>query len=211
MKLLNVPFVNDPSDRCLPSTIAMVLAYFMPERQFTDEELNDLTGYKKGRGTWQTQSMLSLAALSFKTKWIEDFDHKRFIDNPEEYLRSILDDEAFEYQMHNTDLKAEAEKMRAYLADHSIEHRKGTVDDIKQFIDDGWLVWCEVNANPLAGKPGYEGHSVLVIGYDDDGIIIHNPDGTNGNIPNQKVSYELLDQAWREFGGSYSLYAFKKQ
>lgn len=210
MKLLNVPFVRDDSDRCVPATIGMVLAYFMPERQFSDEDLNEISGYKQGRGTWQTQSMLSLADLGFETKWIEDFDHKRFIKNPEEYLRSILDDEAFQYQLHNTDLKSEAVKMRAYLAKHPIEQRKGTVEDIKQLINDGWLIWLEVNANPLAGKPGYEGHSVLVIGYDNDGVIIHNPDGTNGNIPNQHVSYELLDQAWHEFGGSYSLYAFKK-
>jgi hypothetical protein len=42
------------------------------------------------------------------------------------------------------------------------------------------------------------------------GVPAHNPDGVSVNKPNQHVSWELLDKAWKEFGGSYSLYAFKK-
>ena len=91
-----------------------------------------------------------------------------------------------------------------------LERRPATNDDIRHFIDDGWLVRLEVNDRPLAGRTGYNGHSIVVVGYDDNEVTIHNPDGMNGNKANQRVSWELLNQAWREFGGSFSLYAFKK-
>ncbi len=207
----DVPFIENPDDRCVVSVAGMALAYFMPERKFAMAELEKLCGYIKGRGTWKALSMLELAKLGLQVHWIEDFDHERFIADPKAYLREILDDEAYQYQIANTDLQLEADRMRQYIESGlPLERRKATSEDIRHFLDDGWLVHLEVNANTLASEPGYEGHSVLVIGYDEDGATIHNPDGTHGNKPNQHISWELLDKAWKEFGGSYSLYAFRK-
>lgn len=206
-----VPFVKNESDRCVPATIGMVLAYFMPEKNFSDADLDKITGYKSGRGTWSTESMIQLAQLGFQTKWIEDFDHEEFSKHPEKYLATILDEASFKWQVEHGDLAIEAARMKEYIGDgHSIEHRTGTSDDIKTLLGDGWLLRLEVNANTLAAKPGYEGHSILVIGYDNENVTIHNPDGANGNRPNQIVSWELLNKAWKEFGGSFSMYAFKK-
>lgn len=205
-----VPFIENPDDRCVVAVIGMVLEHFMPERKFTMPELEELVGYEKGRGTWKALSMLNLAKLGFQVYWIEDFDHEQFVIDPRAYLRKILDDEAYKYQIANTNLQLEAERIRQYMESGlPVERRKATNQDIKHFLNDGWLIHLEVNANTLVGKPGYEGHSILVIDYDDEGAIIHNPDGANGNKPNQHVSWELLDRAWKEFGGSYSLYAFK--
>lgn len=207
-----VPFIENPDDRCVVAVIGMVLAHFMPERKFTMPELEKLVGYQKGRGTWKALSMLNLAKLGLQVHWIEDFDHEQFVANPKKYLRTILDDEAYEWQVTHGDLGQEAERIKQYMQSGlPLEKRKATNEDIRHFIDDGWLVHLEVNARPLSGKDGYEGHSILVIGYDDKGVTSHNPDGESGNKPNQKVSWELLDKAWKEFGGSYSLYAFKKE
>lgn len=211
MNTFDVPFVNNPDDKCVPATIGMVLAYFMPEKPFTMAELENLTGYQHGRGTWRTKSMLSLHNLGFQTKWIEDFDYDKFIESPKGYLRTMLDADAYRWQVQHSDLELEAKRVQAYLdAGNEITHRAGTPKDIKGCLRDGWLVSLEVNACPLAGKPGYEGHSVLVIGCDDQDVTIHNPDGVNGNKPHQVVGWEVLQQAWGEFGGSYSLFAFKK-
>lgn len=207
----NVPFIENPDDRCVVSVIGMVLAQYMPERTFTMPELERLCGYIQGRGTWKALSMLHLAKLGLQVHWIEDFDHQRFIIDPKAYLREILDDQAYAYQIANTDLQLEADRMRQYVKSGlPLERRKATNEDIKQFLDDGWLVHLEVNANTLAQKAGYQGHSILVIGYDTNGVTMHNPDGANGNIPGQHVSWELLDTAWNAFGGSYSLYAYKR-
>lgn len=213
MKVYSVPFVgNDtnPSDKCVPAVVAMILAYFMPERQFTLQEVEKLCGYVPGKGTWKTQLLLSLNELGFQTQWIEEFDHRKFAHNPEGYLATILDKEALDWQIKNSNLSLEAGRIKQYLAKGlPLEHRKGTRQDIKDFLDNDWLVMLEVNENVIAGIPGYLGHVVLVVGYDENNVTIHNPDGNNGNRPNQVITWELLEEAWKEFGGSYSIYAFK--
>lgn len=205
-----VPFIPNPNDRCVVCTIGMILGYYMPEQKFTMAELEKICGYMQDKGTWQTQPVLSLAKMGFDTYWIEDFDHEAFVENPKKYLSTILDKEALEWQIAHSDLELEAERMKEYLESGlPLERRQGTIEDIKKFIDDGWLVRLEVNGMPLIGKTGYDGHSVLVIDYDKDTATIHNPD-SHDNRPNQVVDWNLLKQAWKEFGGSYSLYAFKK-
>lgn len=210
MKYLEVPFVEDPDDKCMPCSIGMVLKYFMPEKQWSMDDFVSITGYVPGKGTWPAESMVNLSKLGFETRWIEDFDNQAFIADQTGYLSRILDPESLKWQIENSNLPLEAQRIKDYLdGGNKIEERKGTRQDIKDFLDDGWLVRLEVNANPLAGVPGYEGHSVIVIGYDSENIVIHNPDGTNGNQPAQVVSWPELEQAWKEFGGSYSIYAFK--
>lgn len=207
----DVPFIENPGDKCVMAVIGMVLAYYFPDKTYTMAELEKLCGYVAGKGTWKAQSMLSMAELGLQTKWIEDFDHRAFMKDPEGYLATILDEESLAWQVANSNLSGEAERVKRYLEQGlPFEQRVGTRKDIKQLLDDGWLVMLDVNENPLSGKDGYIGHVVLVTGYDDKEATIHNPDGNHGNKPNQKVSWELLEQAWKEFGGSYSLYAFKK-
>lgn len=214
MNTLDVPFVGNsenPSDRCVPAVLSMLVKYFLADREFSESEIDELCGYVRGKGTWKAQMMLSLSDLGFETQWIEDFDHHEFVKNPESYLSSILDKEAFEWQVNNSDLPLESLRIKQYIErGQPLENRKGTREDIQNFLDDGWLVMLEVNENVIADIPGYLGHVVLVIGYDDENVTVHNPDGNNGNKPNQVISWELLEKAWKEFGGSYSIYAFRK-
>lgn len=207
---LDVPFIKDPDDRCVPASIGMVLGYFYPERHYSLDDLGEICGYEPGRATWSITPMLNLANLGLKTKWIEDFDHTAFIKNPKGYLASILDGESYNWQIENGDVEANAKLLEEYLQNHNIEKRPATRQDIQKLLENGWLVCLEVNANTLANKEGYEGHWVVVIGYDDKNVTLHNPDGTNGNRANQVVSWVKLEKAWREFGGTFSLYAFKK-
>ncbi len=207
----NVPFIVENSNtRCVPACFGMGLNYFIPDKKWTMEDFEKFCGYEEGKGTWKAVAMLNLHKLGFQVNWIEDFDYYKFTIDPKAYLRTILDDEAYESQVENTDFELEAKRMHKYLdAALPFENRAATIEDIKKFLDDGWLVNLEVNARPLSGNTGYDGHSILVTGYDEDGVIIQNPDGDKGNKPNQHVTWDLLQQAWKEFGGSYSLHAFK--
>jgi len=205
-----VPFVENPDTRCVPATMGMILGYFMPEKHFTMAELEKFCGYQKGRGTWIALFLLNLADMGFQVHCIEDFDHQQFVNDPKKYLRSLLDDEAYEWQIAHSDLNQEAARIKQYLARGlPLEKRVGTNEDIKHFLDNGWLVKLAINTRILSGKSGYDGHSILVIGYDDNEVIIHNPDGDSGNKPNQHVLWELFHKAWEDFGGPCSLYAFK--
>ena len=183
----------------------------MPDAKYTMADLDELCGYVEGRGAWQIESLLQLHKLGFQVHAVEGFDHHAFVADPRKYLSMILDEEVLGHQLATTNLELEARRIQAYMdLSLPLENRPANADDVRSFIDEGWLVRLEVNGQPLAGKTGYSEHSILVISYDEDNVVIHNPDGMNGNKPNQKVSWELLNQAWKEFGGSFSLYAFKK-
>jgi hypothetical protein len=149
--------------------------------------------------------------MGFEINVIEDFDLEKFAEQPENYLRTILKDQAaLDYQLHHTDLSQEADRAREYLA-RGLHHetRKGTRQDVEHFLDDGWIVRLEIDAMTLAKQPGYEGHSVLAIGYTPDEIILHNPDGRFGNQTNQHVAWPHFMEAWRKMGGSYALNAYR--
>lgn len=209
----NVPFIANPNDHCVPASIGMVLEYFEPRQKFTMTELDKLCGYQSGKGTWPFKHMLELDRRGYQLEWIGDFDLHRFANGPAAYLRELLrhDPDALEFQLTHSDMPAEATKAKEYL-DKGLpfEHRRATFDDLRRLLDEGWLVRLEVNGMPLADKPGFDPHSVLAIGYDKSGAILHNPDGLYGSKPNQHVSWDLLDKAWDEYGGSYSLYGFKR-
>lgn len=141
MRLLEVPFIENPSDKCVPATTGMVLAYFMPEKKFAMPELEELCGYVRGRGTWPAKSLLGLHKMGFQVHWIEDFDHDAFAKDPVGYLSSILDKEALEYQLKHSDLALEARRMQEYMTlGLPLERRPATNEDIKHFLSDGWLV-----------------------------------------------------------------------
>ena len=165
MNSKKVSFISNHDTRCVPCTFGMGLAYFSPKLKFTMKELENFCGFKEGHGTWKAEAMLGMARLGYEVYWIEQFDFNSFSNNPEAYINSGL----------------------------PLEYRQGTNDDIKDFLDDGWLVHLEVNARTLAGRSGYDGHSILVTGYNDDEVIIQNPDSDNGNQPNQHVSWQVLN------------------
>ena len=163
MKSVNIPFINNPNTRCVPACFGMGLAYFSPEKKYSMKDLEKFCGYEEGKGTWKAVVMLNLAKLGYKVHWIEQFDFKKFAADPKAYLRSFLDEEAYKNQISQTNLELEAKRMQEYIDNGlPLENRQGTNDDIKHFLDDGWLVHLEVNARTLSGKPGYDGHGILV-------------------------------------------------
>ncbi len=207
----DIPFVENPGGQCVPACIAMVVQHFRPELDFDLAESSELCGYEAGQGAWGIQSLLSLSDLGFEVQWVEDWDIHQFIENPEGYLAEIFDDqEMLDYQLEHSNIPLERERAIAYVENKQpFEKRPGTRHDVETLIDDGWLMRLEVNGKPLANQEGYGAHSVLAIGYNNDEVIIHNPDGKYGPKPNQHVEWERFMDAWRGFGGSLALNAYR--
>ncbi|OGG23744.1 hypothetical protein A3A79_00865 [Candidatus Gottesmanbacteria bacterium RIFCSPLOWO2_01_FULL_43_11b] len=61
-----------PDDmRCVQSCFRMVLKYFLPDREFTWEELDELLHAQIGKGTWWHGALLGIEKLGIQTKLIE--------------------------------------------------------------------------------------------------------------------------------------------
>jgi len=194
----DVPFFPNDSDRCVPVSVESAIAYFLSEAELKSEDIDNLCGYAPGREAWKTQSLLSLAALGFEIRRIEDDDLYGFASDPEAYMKMRFPDPAiYQDQMEHSDIPLEVRRVEAYL-DQGLhfEERKGTQHDIQALLDQGWLVQLFINGSKLFGKDTITPHVVLAVGYDTDVIIVHNADGLNGNIPSQKVAWKTFEEAW---------------
>jgi uncharacterized protein YvpB len=74
------------------------------------------------------------------------------------------------------------------------EVRVPTIDDIRGALMAGGLVICNVNSRILNGREGYLGHFVVVKGFDEHELIIHDP-GPPGQA-NRRVPLEAFENAW---------------
>lgn len=192
----NVPFYsNTPDDtHCFQAALKMILKYFWPDKDFTWEELEKITGKKEGLWTWPMAGMLWLKNNNFDVKNIEVFDYKKFIESPAQYLIDTYGKEVGEAQIKHSDLSQEIEYAKEFLRKISTENRIPTLDDIKKLLSNGYLVGCNVNSYALNKKLGYAGHFVIIKGFNNNELVIHDP----GLPPreNRVVDSDTFEKAW---------------
>jgi hypothetical protein len=208
---MDIPFYSNTEDNthCWQACLKMVLKVAFPEKDFTWEELEQYTGKSPGMATWPMASLVWMQRLGFDVKSIENFDYSKFLERGADYLQELWGKEAADWAIKNSDIEQEYDYSRALLSSAVIvEQRLPSIEDIKKLLDQGYLCICTVNSRALNGKDGVVGHFVLVIGYDDNGLVMHDP-----GLPPQKnryVTYEDFERAWTTPTENYkAISAFK--
>jgi hypothetical protein len=79
----------------------------------------------------------------------------------------------------------------------------GDLDMLRRLIAAGFPVIIEKGYTIIEGGGGWAGHYLLLTGYDDAAGVFIAQDTNIG--PNQRVSYEVLDEGWRAFNRVYLL------
>lgn len=173
----------------------MILKYFLPDRDFSWEELEKMSAKVPGKATWPAQMLLNLETMNFDVTIIESFDAKKFIKEGAEYLREEFGADVAEWQVSHSDIPQEQHLYQKML-DSGVhyEFRPPTLADIKHYLTEGYLVKVSLNSKHLNHKPGYVGHSVVVYDIDDEHIVFHDP-----GLPAQEARVETLEHfesAW---------------
>ena len=193
---LKVPFYsNTPDDTpCFQATLRMVMKYYWPEKEYSWEELDKVTAKVNGMGTWPFAGNIWLAENGMEVKVIQMFDNQRFVDEGVEYIKEFAGEQVARWQQSHSDISQECVLAKESIKKIPQETRTPTIEDIKKYLDGGWIPTCNVNSWVLDGKEGYAGHKIAIIGYDDAGLYLHNP----GLPPreNQHVSYKAFEKAW---------------
>lgn len=125
---------------------------------------------------------------------IELFSNKSFVDFGEQYLREYYGEAVAREQIAHSAISIERERLRLAGDELDQEVRIPELRDIYAALDTSCLVMCTINACVLAGTEGYIGHYVLVVGYENESIIIHDP-GLPG-IAYREVPVDLFEMAW---------------
>lgn len=179
---------------CFQACLRMLLKFYLPNRDFSLRELDTISAKVQGLWTWPTAALLWLSENGFEVRNVETFNYEDFASHGGDYLLEYFGEQVGQEQINHSDLAQEVALAEEFIKKIQSEMRIPEIIDLQQSLDDGRLPCCNVNSRKLNGKPGYSGHFVIVIGYDDDNLILHNP-----GLPaqeNQIVSNELFAQAW---------------
>jgi hypothetical protein len=192
----DIPFVsNTPDDtQCLQASYAMIRQFFDPNLTIEWDEWADITGYLPGRGTWSMAGLMWFKEHGYDVIHMGLFDYAEFASRGAEYLVEALGEEVANWELQYTDLKLEQARALRFLSSNVWVQRPPTIADVRRYLDDGYLIKCLLNLNALNDKPGYLGHAVVVKGYTDTGVILHDP-GLPAR-PNRRVDYEHFLYAW---------------
>jgi hypothetical protein len=192
----NVPFFANTPDNthCFQASLKMVLKYFLPKEEYSFKELEEKTAKIEGLWTWPFAGMLWLKEKGFIVEDIEVFNYREFAENGEKYLLEFYTKEVAEAQIIHGDIPTEARRAKDLVEKIHQEVRLPKTEEIIDFLNKGHLVICNVNSKTLNGKIGYSGHFIVVKGYDETSLIIHDP-GLPGQ-ENRKVHFDLFEKAW---------------
>lgn len=177
MEKETVKFVPNTEDdtHCFQAAFQIVVSTFDPEWKPTLEELEEITAYQPGKGTWPLTGILYLIKKGWSVKDIEVFDYRTFIDKPVDYLKEFYGPEASEYQIRGTNIEHETEQAKRLLQTNALEQRLPGISDIDRLLDEGFLIICLVNSSALRNKEGYTGHFVVVFDHDEHTFMMHDP------------------------------------
>jgi len=193
------PFYSNTGDdtHCFQAGIRMILGYFLPDREFSWEELEQLSAKVEGLATWPEQMLINLRKMGFAVTMVEGFDGRAFIKDGAQYLKDTFGEEIAAWQIKNSDLPQEQRLYQeAYDTGVDIQTRIPSLEDIKTFQQQDYLVAVTVNSRKLDGKEGYTGHFVVILSIDDKEVLLHNP-----GLPARQAEHVPLEQfmnAWTD-------------
>jgi len=208
---LKVPFYsNTPDDtHCFQAALRMVLKYFLPEKEYSWEELDQLTAKRPGLWTWQLAGMIELERMGFTIVSIELFNYNQFIKEGDDYLYKFFGEEVGRAQIRHTDIQQERELAKEFVKKISTQNRMPTIDDIRDLLTKGFLVVCNINSRELNEKTGYAGHFVVITGYADDATLRINDPGLPP-LEKRLVSNDAFEKAWAyPDGNAKNIMAFR--
>ena len=181
---------------------------FLTDKEYSWEELEEFSAKKEGLSTWPTQSYMNLIKMGFEVVDIDEFDNKEFIKEGGRYLIKKYGEDVAQWQIKMSDLDQERKLMKEYETYNKHQFKLPNLEDVKKALDEGFLVMCTVNSEVLNNEPGYTGHIVLIYGYDDQNLYLHDP----GLPPleSRKISYKEFRKAWESPDeGARNMAAFK--
>jgi len=191
-----IPFYSNTSDNthCLQACYRMILKYFLPDRDYSWEELDRLTGKKEGKWTWPMKGLMNMKALGFEVKHITYFDYEVFSKIGIEYLKKEWGEDIAKVQDYHSDMQSEMSISKIYQSSGIHMFRQATVQDIKNLLDEKYLLICDVNQKVFLHTAGYNNHFVVVYGMNKEEIQFHDPGLPS--FESQKLSVTEFQKAW---------------
>lgn len=195
MRTTDVPFFPQPDQtHCFQAVLKMVLKQFSPEKDFTWEQLDTITAKAPDMWTWPTASILWLRQHGFDVQIAEDFDYTAFAEQGERYLIDMFGREVAAEQIKHSNMQQEVEFARQFAVIAKPKRHLPDLQEIKQRLDDNYLVICVVNSRKLNNRADYAGHFILITKYNEQGFFAHDPNA----VPDRFITFKDFQAAWAD-------------
>ena len=120
-----VPFFANTEDgtHCVQASFRIILKYFLPERDFTWTELDELSKKEKGKGTWWFPFLAEIQKLGLDIIDVSRFDLKKFYKEGEVYLRAAHDSEVANWMFDKSNLMQVRQYIPLFLKTVDFQNR----------------------------------------------------------------------------------------
>lgn len=190
-----VAFQANPDEtHCFQAVMKMIAEFYWPEKEYSWDELDQITGKEKDLWTWPNLGYVWLQQKGLQIIVEELFDHQAFIEKGGKYLIDFAGKVAGEESIKNSNIPLEIERAKQAVNLLTIRKLLPNPQSIREYLEKGYLVICNVNANQLNNKSGYVGHFVLIVGFEGDDLILHDPG--KPPYPFRRVSVSDFELAW---------------
>jgi len=174
MKLV-VPFIKSRGGECGQTCMAMMIKYFIPDFQPDFDEINQIIHHEKGFYTFPPQDAILLHHFGIRAKAFSSENYPTTDEEPGVFGRWFGTELNAQMKYVNPDsynwMCREIRKLNL------LEIRKTSIDDMLTMVGSGYLVHFVLDWNRLKHRTGvYQGHGVLITGFEDNKVFIHDPD-----------------------------------
>ncbi len=178
----------------------MGFEYLNPEKKWTWEELDKLTGHVPGLTTWMMKAYIETSKLGYDVIIYDPLDYAAFVKDPKAYISKKFSKEYADVTFEMSDMKRVVTDAKALLEqqDLLLYPKNYTLEEYKKLLDEKYLciTWVDMAiTNGLKG--GCVPHVILAYGYDRAGIHAHDPGyiDPDSRQPHRFISWELFEKA----------------
>lgn len=172
-----VPFFSNTKDgiHCYQAAIRMVIKYFEPANEFSWKELDLVSGKAEGLWTWPMAGFLWMRERGYELRDVELFDYERLSLEGGDYLIDEFGVDVGKVQIAHSDMRQAKGLAAEFISKVKVNKREPGLSELEGYLDKGYLVICNVNLRALNHVEGFSGHFVVIIGYDEENLKIHDP------------------------------------
>ncbi|MBD3354415.1 hypothetical protein GF361_00340 [Candidatus Woesearchaeota archaeon] len=196
--ILDIPFYKNDKDgnQCMQVAMKIVLKHFL-DKDYSLEELDKLTKRKKEKWTWTSQVVSVLYDLGLDVRYYSSVDLKDMLEG-EGYVRKTMGKEA-DRILKFMDVPVVLDSIKKLLEYDIFEKKKLKFKEIEDLIEKGAVPMMLIDYSKLSGKKGYNGHFVVVTGFDSSNTYYHES-GPKDPEANKKINKKKFIDAWNSKG-----------
>jgi hypothetical protein len=195
---IDIPYYRQTSSgNCMQTQIKMALKYYFPEKDFSFEELDILTGRTPGKWTWTSQLLPVLLDNGLDAYYYSASSYEGIKEGGKEYILEYYGEEDGNIMIRHTNFESLYESIEKLEENRKFINERLDFSEIEKEFKKGHVIILVIDRNVLFNNNGpYAGHGITITKINETHVSIHDSGGT----PNLLITKEQLIKAWNAPG-----------